>query len=107
VFGDNDVMHPIFLFGPSFLGLTLLALGVFQARTKSAHRSWGVLAGAIMWIQAFLLIGAALCVGVWGGPIIQSIMRSWVLCAAILLWLGCFAARLAFVRRERRMFPAK
>lgn len=101
------MIHPVFLFGPSVLSLTLLGLGVVQARTRAAHRSWGVLAGALLWFQAFLLVGAALFLGEWGAQIIVTIMKSWVFCAAVLLWLGGFAARLAYARREGRMFPGK
>lgn len=101
------MIPPVFLFGPSVLSLTLLGLGVVQARTRAAHRAWGILAGAILWLQAFLLVGAALVLGEWGGPILTTITKSWVFCAAILLWLGGFVARLAFQWRERRMFPGK
>ena len=97
-------MYPIMLFGPSVASLSLLALGVSFARSKNAHRSWGVLSSVFMLFQAFLLVGAVLFVGT-GGQSLVAICLSPVFLGAFFLWLACFVGRILFARRERQLFP--
>lgn len=94
----------IILFGPGILSLASLALGISLARSRNAHRSWGVLAGALLLIQGFLMVGLLLFLGTSGRSLIAIAKGSPEFCAAVVLWLGCLVARIAYLRRERRRF---
>jgi hypothetical protein len=94
----------LILFGPSVLSLALLASGVSLARTKNAHRSWGVLAGAVILLQGFFLVAVLLFLGTKGDSLLAPLLGS-PLGAGFALWLGSLVARIAYLRRERRLFP--
>ncbi|MEI8290135.1 MAG: hypothetical protein WCH99_11740 [Verrucomicrobiota bacterium] len=95
----------IAIFGPSLLSLLMLALGSSLARSKNAHQSWGVLAGTIILLQGFLLVGAWLFFGTTaGGSLLTTLTQNSWLCAGFALWLACLVTRAVYSVRGRKKF---
>ena len=93
-------------FVPSLLSIVIIALGSSLARSKNAYRSWGVLAGAFILLQGFLLVGVSLFFGIGAaGSLVASVARNPWLCAAFALWLACLIARAVYFARGRKKFP--
>jgi len=97
----------LIIYGPSLLSIVLLALGIFLARSKNAHRAWGVLAGAVILLQGFLLIGALLFFGMTSvGSLVATLTRSPGLCVGFALWLVCCVARTIYFFQGRKRFDS-
>jgi membrane protein implicated in regulation of membrane protease activity len=93
------------IFGPSLVGLLILTLGGCWARSKNAYRSWGVVAGAIILIQGFFLLGFSLFFGIGAaGSLVVSVARNPWLCAGFALWLASLIARAVYFARGRKRF---
>jgi len=83
----------------------MLALGGSLAHSQTAYRAWGVLAGAIILIQGFLLVGVMLFLGTnTSGSLVASLAGNPWLCAGFALWLGCLVARAVYFARGRKQF---